>query len=134
MLVRWAIRIGMGLAGAAVGLLVSSAALSGLSITATALVEATAVFWIVHLVVQFLALRVLIRQPSVAMAGLLAMGSTVVALIIVTLVVPGLHVHGPTTYLWATLIIWVSTAAADVVGRRMIRDRRQDRREDRRGR
>jgi len=133
-LVRWAIRIGMGLAGAAAGLLVSSAVLSGLSISATALVEATAVFWIVHLVVQFLALRVLIRQPSVALAGLLAIASTIVSLVVVTLIVPGLHVHGVTTYLFATLIIWLTTAAADFVGQRMIRDRRMDRREERRNR
>ncbi len=134
MLVRWAIRIGMGLAGAAVGLVVSAAVLSGLSVTATALVEATVVFWLVHLVVQFLALRVLIRQPSVALAGLLAIASTVVALVIVTLVVPGLKVHGADTYLLATLIIWLTTAASDFVGQRMIRDRRLDRREERRNR
>jgi len=124
----------MGLAGAAVGLLISSAVLTGLSISVTALVEATAIFWVVHLVVQFLALRVLIRQPSVALAGLLAIASTVVSLVIVTLIVPGLHVHGASTYLFATLIIWLSTAAADFIGQRMIRDRRMDRREERRSR
>ena len=124
----------MGLAGAAVGLLLSSAVLTGFSITVTALVEATAVFWIVHLIVQFLALRVLIRQPSVALAGLLAIASTVVALVIVSLVVSGLHVHGASTYLFATLIIWLSTAAADFIGQRMIRERRMDRREERRNR
>jgi CDP-diglyceride synthetase len=124
----------MGLAGAAVGLVISSAVLSGLTISVTALVEATAVFWIVHLVVQFLALRVLIRQPSVALAGLLAIASTIVSLVVVNLIVPGLHVHGATTYLFATLIIWLTTAAADFVGQRMIRDRRMDRREERRSR
>jgi hypothetical protein len=133
-LVRWAIRIGMGLAGAAVGLIVSAALLSGLSLSPTAFVEATAVFWLIHLGVQFLALRVLIRQPSVALAGLLAVGSTVVSLVIVAAVVPGLHVHGPSTYLFATLIIWATTAAADGVGRRMIRERRLDRRAERRNR
>lgn len=133
-LVRWAIRIGMGLAGAAVGLVVSAAVLSDLSISATALVEATVVFWLVHLAVQFLALRVLIRQPSVALAGLLAIGSTIVSLVIVSLVVSGLHVHGPSTYLFATLIIWLTTALADFVGQRMIRERRLDRREERRSR
>lgn len=133
-LVRWAIRIGMGLAGAAVGIVVSAAVLSDLSISATAVVEATVVFWLVHLAVQFLALRVLIRQPSVALAGLLAIASTVVSLIIVALVVSGLHIHGATTYLFATLIIWFATALADFVGQRMIRERRLDRREERRDR
>ena len=124
----------MGLAGAAAGLVVSDAVLSDLSMGATALVEATVVFWLVHLAVQFLALRVLIRQPSVALAGLLAIGSTIVSLVVVNFVVPGLHVHGPSTYLFATLIIWLTTALADFVGRRMIRERRLDRREERRSR
>ena len=35
-------------------------------------------------------------------------------LIIVSLVVSGLHVHGPSTYLFATLIIWLTTAVAEV--------------------
>lgn len=124
----------MGLAGAAVGLVASAVLLTSMSITATALVEATVVFWLVHLAVQFLALRVLIRQPSVALAGLLAIASTVVSLVIVTFVVSGLKVHGAATYLFATLIIWMTTALADFVGQRMIRERRLDRREERRSR
>jgi hypothetical protein len=133
-LARWGIRIGMGLAGVAAGLLVSRAVLGGLTISLTALVETTVIFWLLHLAVQFLALRVLIRQPSVALAGLLAIASTVVSLVIVNFVVPGLHVHGASTYLFATLIIWATTALADVIGQRMIRARRMDRREERRGR
>ena len=76
-----------------------------------------------------MALRVLIRQPSVALAGLLAIASTIVSLIIVSLIVPGLSLHGMTTYVYATLLIWLTTALGDMVGRRMLRDRR-DRRRD----
>jgi hypothetical protein len=133
-LVRWGIRIGMGLVGVAAGLLLASGILTGISITATALVESTVIFWLVHLAVQFLALRVLIRQPSVALAGLLAIASTIVALVIVSLVVSGLEIRGVSTYFFATLIIWMTTAVADFVGQRMIRARRMDRREERRNR
>ena len=90
MLARLGIRLAASLAGVAIGLLLADALLSKLSLNATALVEATIIFWIAHLAVQFLALRVLVRQPSVALAGLLALGSTVVALIIVNLIVSGL--------------------------------------------
>lgn len=123
----------MGLVGVAAGILVSSAVLSDMSISATALVETTIIFWLVHIAVQFLALRVLVRQPSVALAGLLAVPSTIVSLIIVVLIVSGLTIHGASTYLFATLIIWVTTAVADMIGHRMIRDRRMDRRQERRG-
>jgi CDP-diglyceride synthetase len=122
---RWGIRIGMGLAGVAVGLLVSDAVLKDLSLTTTALLEATVIFWLVHLVVQFLALRVLVRQPSVPLAGLLALASTIISLIVADIVVGGLKIHGPLTYLYATLIVWITTALADVVGQRMIRERRR---------
>lgn len=134
MLVRWAIRIGMGLAGAALGIVVSAAVLTDFSISATGIIEATVIFWLVHLAVQFMALRVLIRQPSVALAGLLAIASTIVSLVVVNLLISGLHIRGATTYLFATLIIWVTTALADTMGQRMIRERRLDRREERRNR
>ncbi len=128
MLRRWGTRLGASLVGIAAGLLLCSAVLENVSLTASALIEATLLFWVTHIVVQFLALRVLIRQPSVALAGLLALASTIIALIIVSLIVPGLSVHGATTYVGATVIIWVATALADTWARRTIRDQRADRR------
>jgi hypothetical protein len=126
---RWGIRFGTSLVAIAVGLMIASAALSDFNINAGGLVEATLLFWLVHIIVSFLALRVLIRQPSVAMAGLLALASTIVALVIVALIVPGLHVHGAGTFVLATLIIWVTTVLGDFVARSLIRDRREARRE-----
>ncbi len=128
MLRRWGIRLGTSLVAIAAGLLICSAVLSDFSINAGGLLEATLLFWIVHILVSFLALRVLIRQPSVAMAGLLALASTIVALVIVALIVPGLHVHGAVTLVAATVIIWVMTVIGDFVARSMIRDRREARR------
>ncbi len=130
MFARLGIRFGSALIGIALGIVVSAAVLSGVSVTPVALVEATAVFWLVHIVVSFMALRVLVRQPSVSMAGLLAVASTVVSLIIVSLIISGLSIKGPMSYLGATLIIWATTAIGDVVGSRMIRARRQRDRRD----
>jgi len=123
-LTRWGIRLGSSLIGIAAGLLLSAAVLSGFSISATALVEATLIFWLVHFVVQVVALRTLIRQPSIALAGLLALAATIISLIIVTAIVSGLTVHGAHTYVFATLIIWLTTAISDTVGARKIRARR----------
>jgi len=130
MLARWGIRFASSLVGIFAGLALSSAVLSRFSIDATALVEATLVFWVVHLVVQVIALKVLVRQPSVALAGLLALAATIVSLIIVDLIISGLTISGAQTYVLATLIIWLTTAAGDAVGRQKIRDRRVERRSD----
>lgn len=124
MIARLGIRLVASLAGIALGFLVAAALLDGFHLSASALVEGTIVFWLVHLVVQFLALRVLIRQPSVAMAGVLALLSTVVSLMIVNVVVSGITIRGTSTYILTTLIIWVATVAGDVIGRRKIRARR----------
>jgi hypothetical protein len=127
MLARLGIRFGSALAGIAAGFLLSGAVLSRFSINATALVEATLIFWVIHLGVQIFALRVLVREPSIALAGLLALASTIVSLIIVNAIVSGLTVSGVQTYMAATVIIWLTTAVGDMVGRRMLRARRAQR-------
>jgi hypothetical protein len=124
MLARWGIRLATSLAGIAVGILLSSAVLSKFSVNATAVVEASLLFWLVHIGVSVLALRVLVRQPSIALAGLLALASTIVSLIIVNAVVSGLTIHGIQTYVAATLIIWFTTSVGDIVARQMIKTRR----------
>lgn len=126
MLTRWGIRLGSSLIGIAAGLLISSAALTRFSIDVTALLEATLIFWLVHFVVQVLALRALVRQPSIALAGLLALASTIVSLVIVDVIVSGLTIHGAQTYVLATLIIWITTATSSTIGAREIRARRRD--------
>ena len=56
-----------------------------------------------------------------------ALAATIVSLVIVNIIVSGLYIRGPATYVLATLIIWAFTAASDTIGRRMARDRRRDR-------
>jgi hypothetical protein len=125
MLARLGIRLLASLAGILIGIVLSVGLLGGFTATTRAIVVSTLLFWVVHVVVNFIALRILIRQPSVATAGLLALASTIVALIIVNLVVSGLTIHGASTYVLATLIIWIATAVSDMVGRRKIRARRR---------
>jgi hypothetical protein len=128
-LARFGIRILASLGGIFVGIVLAVALLSGVSASATAIVEAVIVFWIVHIIVSFFALRVFVRDPSVSLALLLALASTIVSLIIVNLAVSDFSVDGAADYLVAAIIIWICTAIADVIGQRMIRERRRDRRD-----
>ena len=75
---------------------------------------------------QIIALRVLIRQPSIALAGLLALLSTIISLVIVTAIVGGLSIHGPRAYIPAALIIWLTTALADTIGNHKIKEQRRN--------
>ena len=125
MLARLGIRLVASLAGIFIGIVLSVAFLYGFTASAKAIAIATLVFWVIHIIVNFIALKILIRQPSVATAGLLALASTVVALIITNLFVSGMSIHGLSTYAIATLIIWIATALSDMVGRRKIRERRR---------
>ena len=125
MLSRWTIRLTSSLIGIAAGLLLSAAIVSKVSISASALVIATLIFWAVHFFVQVMALRVLIRQPSIALAGLLALASTIISLIIVNLIVGGLSIHGPEAYIPAALIIWLTTAIADTTANHKIKNARR---------
>ena len=130
MLVRWGIRFAVTLVGIAVGILLSAGLLDDFEVTTAGVVWATLLFWIINIVAQFIALRVLIRQPSVALAGLLALASTVIALLVVNLIVDDISISGAGTYILATLIIWICTAVADMIGTALIRARRRERRAD----
>lgn len=124
MLERWGTRFAASLAGIAAGLLLSSILLDRFSIGLVSLVWATLIFWVVHMVTQLIALRTLVRQPSVALAGLLALGSTIVSLILVNLIVEGIRIKGIETYVMAALIIWLTTALGDTLAIRRLRARR----------
>jgi CDP-diglyceride synthetase len=129
MLKRLGIRFAASLIGIVAGLLICGAVLTEFHISAAALIESALLFWVVHMIVQVIALRVLVREPSVALAGLLALASTIIALIIVNAVISGLTIHRLYTYVLATIIIWITTALADMIGRRIVRKGRAEQKE-----
>lgn len=132
MLARWGIRLLASLIGIAVGILLSAALLDDFDVTTQGVIFATALFWVINLLINFFALRIFIRAPSVSTAGVLALASTIVSLFIVNLLVDDISIHGLGTYALATLIIWLCTVIGDVIGTRMIRTRRRERRDERR--
>ena len=51
--------------------LVRGAVLTQFHIDTAAVVEATLLFWVIHMIVQLIALRVLVHEPSVALADMI---------------------------------------------------------------
>ena len=125
MIVRSIIRWGFTLVGIGVGIALAAGILSGMRVSADGFVWTTLTFWIVNLVANIITLRKLVRAISATIAGIVALGTTIVSLFIVSVLIPGVSVHGFTTYLWAGLIIWLCTVAADVMTRRVLRQRRK---------
>jgi len=125
MFARLGIRLVASLAGIAIGILLADALLADFHASVAAIIETTIVFWVVNLAVSFLALKVLIRNPSIPVAGLLALASTILSLVIVNILVSGLHISGTLTYVLATLIIWIASAISVMVGGRKARERRR---------
>lgn len=126
MLVRLATRVGTGLVGAVAGLVLSAALLSGVSLTATGLVQAAVVFWVIHILVTFVAIRALVREPTITRVVFLPMLVTIASLVICSVIVTGLSIHGVLSYVWSGLILWACMAAAHSVGRRRLREERRD--------
>ncbi|MFM7224177.1 MAG: hypothetical protein ACKOBG_01400 [Actinomycetota bacterium] len=126
MLARLGIRVVTGLVGAVVGLVLSAALLSGVSLTVTGLIQAAIVFWIIHVLVTFVALRALVREPTITRVVFLPMLVTIASLVICSILVSGLSIHGPMSYVWSGLILWACMAAAHAGGRRKLREQRRD--------
>lgn len=119
-------RIGAGLGGILVGLLVADLVLPGVSLSATGLIEATLVFWVVLIVVSFVGLRAVVNEPTIRRVVLMPLLVTVAALVITSILVDGLHIDGVLTYVWTGAILWIATGASQGIGHRIDRNRRRD--------
>ena len=115
-----------GLIGAVAGLVLSAALLSGVTLTVGGLIQAAVVFWIIHVLVTFVAIRAVVKEPTISRVVFLPMLITIASLVICSILVSGLSIHGPLNFVWAGLILWACMAAAHAVGRNKLRDSRRD--------
>lgn len=113
-MIRFLISIVVHFAANAVGLLVAAALLEGMSVSGTAFVIAVAIFTLVEAVVG-----PMIRQAAVknaqALLGGTALVVTFVGLLVTSLISDGLRIEGVSTWLLATVIVWVAALLATLV-------------------
>ena len=107
-------RIGIHLLANAVGLIVAAWVLEGMTITGPAFVIAVVIFTAVEVVTDPLVTRVATRSVP-ALRGGVALVTTFLGLLITTWLSSGLQISGVSTWLLATLIVWLAALIAALV-------------------
>jgi uncharacterized membrane protein YvlD (DUF360 family) len=107
-------RIGLRLASSAVALLIAALVLSRMSITVTGFIIVVVIFTAISALLEPLIRRGAQRYAS-AWSILVGLTATWLALLITDLLSDSLQIEGALTWILAALIVWVVSAAADLV-------------------
>lgn len=117
MLVRAALFLGSGAVALVVAWLVLGA---GFRLSVRGFITAVVVFSVVQVAVSPLADK-LTRRYASSLIGGVGLISTFVALLVATLLSGGLQINGVSTWIAATVIVWLVTALASLVVPRLLR-------------
>ena len=113
-MVRLAISGLLHLAANALGLVVAAAVLDRMSIDGVAFVVAVLIFTVVEILAEPLLRQMALRNVS-ALLGSVALVSTFIGLLVTAVVSDGLHIRGASTWLFATVIVWIAALLANLV-------------------
>ena len=98
----------------AAGLLIAAAVLDGFTVTTAAFVWVVVLFTLIEVVLDPLVLKMSIQYAPVLRGGV-ALVTTLVGLIVVTLVSDGLQIEGLTAWVVGTLIVWLGGVLAALI-------------------
>ncbi len=112
-MIRLIVRLGIALAGNAVGLIVASLVFDGFDIDVTSFIVALVIFTItLALMTPFLASALRRNRSSSAALGGVSLIGTFVALLVTDLLSDGLSISGIGTWIGATVIVWLGSLLA----------------------
>jgi putative membrane protein len=114
LVIRLLLRLVLALLGNALGLWIASLVLDDMSISGAAFVVAVVIFTVLTAVLQPLVTK-MAMQNAPALQGSSALVTTLVALVITDLISDGLSISGLTTWILATIIVWLATMLASVL-------------------
>ena len=110
-MIRLIVRMGVTLAGNAVGLLIAAAVLDRVHVNATSFLLAVVIFTTVLALLQpFVVVQV--RRAAPPLLGGVALIATFVSLLITAIVSDGLSISGVSTWIAATVIVWLGSLLA----------------------
>jgi putative membrane protein len=113
-MIRMLVSALLHLAANTVGLLVAASVLEGMSISGAAFVIAVGIFTVVQVVAGPMIRQAAVRHADVLL-GSTALIVTFVGLLVTSLVSDGLRIDGVSTWVLATVIVWVAALLASVV-------------------
>jgi hypothetical protein len=117
-MIRFLIRVGISLLGAAIGFIVAATVLDDMTLDGAAFVIAIAIFVVLTAVLEPLIEKIGDEHLSL-IATFSSLITTFLALLITELVSDGLNITGASTWVFATLIVWACTALATWILLRM---------------
>ncbi len=104
-MLRLLIRLGVFLGSSAIGLLVAAAVLDRFSVSASSFVVVVLIFAVLQLAFSAII-------PGRAVLGAVGLVSTFAALVLTAIANDGLHIRGVSTWIWATVIVWIASMLA----------------------
>ena len=113
-MVRGIIKLLLELAGNALGLLLAAAILDKMEIDGAAFVIAVLIFTGISVVTKPLIIKVALKNAE-ALQGSSALITTFIALVVTALISDGLNIDGFDTWIFATVIVWLTTLVAGII-------------------
>ncbi|MFL6070934.1 MAG: hypothetical protein ACJ73J_11435 [Actinomycetes bacterium] len=110
-MIRFLVRAAIFLVSTAIGLLVAKLVLDDMSIDATAFIVVVVIVAVLQAVIAPFIAKTTARNAP-ALLGAAGLISTFIALVVANVVVEGLTITGLTTWILATLIVWLVTMIA----------------------
>ncbi len=113
-MVRWLVSAAVHLAANAIGLLIAAAVLEGMSIDGIAFVIAVIIFTVVEVIMQPFFTKMAMNSAKALQGGTVLL-TTLFGLIVTNLISDGLTIRGLSTWLLATLIVWIGAVIASLL-------------------
>lgn len=113
-MIRFLANSAVSIGAAAVGLVVAASVLDRMAITVLSVVAVAVIFAVLAVVLGPFVTKVAL-QHAPAVRGGIGIVTTFIALVITDLVSDGLSISGVTTWVLATLIVWIATMIASLV-------------------
>lgn len=113
-MIRFLVRAAIFLASSAIGLLVAKLVLDDMTIDATSFLAVVVIFAVLQSVLAPFIAKVTARNAP-ALLGATGLISTFLALLVADVVSDGMSITGASTWLLATLIVWLVTMLATLL-------------------
>jgi len=126
-MIRTLIKVGLTIAGNAIGLLVAAALLDDVKLSGAAFILAVIIFTVAELILEPF-IEKMVTEHAERLRIFTSLVTTFLALLITDLLSDGLSIEGASTWLLATVIVWLGTLLAGIILLRLFVDERRDER------